>query len=99
VPSQSRDSAGPVDHSGGDPRTARLQRSLAYFSLTLIGLSVIAIVIIMIVGGAGVKNPVASMAVVYLFPAIALPLGALGIIAIFVINAVERRKLNGRQAK
>ncbi|MFC4242256.1 hypothetical protein ACFOYW_02640 [Gryllotalpicola reticulitermitis] len=93
MPSESRPSAARADRAG------RLQRSLAYFSLTLIGLSIIAIVIIMIVGGAGVKRPVAEMAVVYLFPAIALPLGALGIIAIFVINAIERRRLNQRQIK
>lgn len=93
MPSDSRDSAGRVDRAG------RVQRSLAYFSLTLIGLSVIAIIIIMIVGGAGVKKPVAEMAVVYLFPTIALPLGALGIVAIFIVAAVDRRKLNQRQAK
>jgi len=78
---------------------ARLQRSLAYFSLTLIGLSIIAIIVIMIVGGAGVKDPVKEMALVYIFPAIALPLGALGMIALVVVGAVDRRKLNGRQAK
>jgi hypothetical protein len=78
---------------------ARLQRSLAYFSLTLIGLSVIAIIAIMIVGGAGVKRPAPAMAVVYILPPFALPLGALGIIALFVIGSVERRKLNQWQAK
>lgn len=93
MPPDSRDAAGRPDRAG------RLQRAIAYFSLTLIGLSIVAIIIIMIVGGAGVKKPVAEMAVVYLFPGIALPLGALGIISLFVISAVERRKLNQRQVK
>lgn len=93
MPSDSRDSSGRPDRAG------RLQRALAYFSLTLIGLSIIAIVVIMIVGGAGVKKPVPEMAVVYIFPGIALPLGALGIIALFVVGAVERRKLNQRRAE
>jgi uncharacterized integral membrane protein len=73
---------------------SRVQRSLAFFSLTLIGISVIAIIVIMILGGAGVRKPTASLEVVYLFPAIALPLGALGIIALFIVGAVERRRYN-----
>lgn len=78
---------------------SRVQRSLAFFSLTLIGISVIAIIVIMILGGAGVKKPTPALEVVYLFPAIALPLGALGIIALFIVGAVERRKYNTRQSK
>jgi magnesium-transporting ATPase (P-type) len=99
VPPKPRDSADLVDRPDRGARAARLQRALAYFSVALIALSIVAIIIIMIVGGAGVKKPVAEMAVVYLFPGIALPLGALGIIALFVIGFVDRRRLNGRQAK
>ncbi|GAA4159554.1 hypothetical protein GCM10022286_14180 [Gryllotalpicola daejeonensis] len=73
---------------------------LAFFSLALIGLSVIAIVILMIVGGAGMKIPSTQLQYfVQFFPLLALPLGALGIIALFVVGAVERRKLNTRQSK
>ena len=93
MPSDSRDSAGPPDRAG------RLQRALAYFSLTLIGLSIVSIVIIMVMGGAGSKKPTELQQLVEIFPGIALPLGALGIIALFVIGAVERRKFNQRQAK
>ncbi|WP_344791053.1 hypothetical protein [Gryllotalpicola daejeonensis] len=82
------------------PPVSRLQRMLAFFSLALIGLSVIAIVILMIVGGAGMKIPSTQLQYfVQFFPLLALPLGALGIIALFVVGAVERRKLNTRQSK
>ena len=80
-------------------RPARLQNALAVFSLTLIGLSVVAIIIIMFVGNAGMTRPTAFQAVVTIFPALGLPLGALGIIALFVVGAIERRKHNTRQAK
>ena len=80
-------------------RPSRLQNALAIFSLTLIGLSVIAIIIIMFVGNAGMTKPTALQQVVTIFPALGLPLGALGIIALFIIGAIERRKHNTRQAK
>ena len=78
-------------------RSARLQSGIAIFSLTLIGLSVVAIIIIMFVGGAGVKKPDPAFALAYVFPMWGLPLGALGIIALFVIGAIDRRKHNTRQ--
>jgi len=81
------------------PRPARLQNALAIFSLTLIGLSVIAIVIILFVGHAGMTKPTPLQMVVTFFPSLGLPLGALGIIALFVVGALERRKHNTRRAK
>ncbi|AYG02787.1 hypothetical protein [Gryllotalpicola protaetiae] len=82
------------------PPASRLQRSLAFFSLILIGLSVIAIVILLIVGGAGMKIPTTQLQYfVQFFPLVALPLGALGIIALFVVGAIEHRRHNPRQSK
>jgi hypothetical protein len=78
---------------------SRVQRALAYFSLILIGISVASIIVIMILGGAGVKKPTGLLQAVYVFPAIALPLGALGIVALFIAGAAERRKYNSRQAE
>ena len=80
------------------PPVSRVQRTLAFFSLTLIGISVLAIIAIMILGGAGVKKPSAQLEVVYIFPAITLPLGALGIIALFIAGAVQRRQYNGKDS-
>jgi TRAP-type C4-dicarboxylate transport system permease small subunit len=77
------------------PPVSRLQRSLAFFSLILIGLSVVAIIILLIVGGAGTKIPSSQLQYfVQFFPLLALPLGALGIIALFVVGMVERRRYN-----
>ncbi|GAA4184632.1 hypothetical protein GCM10022288_05600 [Gryllotalpicola kribbensis] len=82
------------------PPVSRLQRSLAFFSLALIGLSVVAILVLIIVGGAGMKIPSTQLQYfVQFFPLLALPLGALGIIALFVVGAVERRKYNGPGSK
>ncbi|HEY0249608.1 MAG TPA: hypothetical protein VGC45_15255 [Gryllotalpicola sp.] len=72
---------------------------LAFIAIALVGLSVLAILAIMIIGGAGVKKPLPQLDIVYIFPVIGLPLGALCIIALVVVNAVERRKLNTRQVK
>jgi len=77
-----------------------LQRALAVFSLVLIGISVVLILVIMFLTGAGMKKPTNEWELlVFVFPYFALPLGALGIIALFVVGAVERRKLNSRQTK
>jgi hypothetical protein len=74
-----------------------LQNGVAIFSLALIGLSVVAIIIIMFLGGGGLRKPTPLQIFVSDFPLFALPLGALGIIALFVIGAVERRKQNTRR--
>ena len=76
---------------------SRVQTAVAIFSLALIGLSVIAIIAIMFLGGGGLKKPTPFQLLITDFPLFALPLGALGIIALFVIGAVERRKHNARQ--
>jgi hypothetical protein len=76
-----------------------LQNGVAIFSLTLIGLSVIAIIIIMFLGGGGLRKPTPLQLFVSDFPLFALPLGALGIIALFVMGAAERRRHNSRQTK
>jgi hypothetical protein len=79
--------------------TGRAQRVLAYIAVALVGLSVISIVVMLVVTGVGLKLPAAAWAPVYLFPVIGLPIGALCIVALFIIGLLERRKLNTGAAK
>ncbi|WP_155865173.1 hypothetical protein [Gryllotalpicola ginsengisoli] len=74
--------------------SGRLQRILAYIAVALIGLSVIAILIVLAVAGTGAKLSAVWGGSLIVFPLIALPLGAICIVALFVTGMIERRRLN-----
>ncbi len=83
--------------------TGSVQRYLSYLTLFLIGASVLASIAIMVCTGIFHLNlqTAQSSAWSYLFglPLVALPLGVACIIALFIVNAVQRSRANQKAAK
>jgi len=70
----------------------RSQRVLAYMFASTIGLSLIAIFVILAAGGAGVNLAEGAWPVVMLLPMIGLPLGFILVIALVVSTSVSRSR-------
>lgn len=74
----------------------RVQRVLAYMVASAIGLSIIAIIAILIGNAVGLKNANEGIwPMVFLLPTIGLPIGFILIIVLLVLTFVRR----GREAK
>lgn len=77
------------------------QRYLAYLILFLVGASVLAIIVALLlpVFGVDARVPGSGWAYVTAVPLTALPIAVLCIIALFIVNAVQRARANQKAAK
>lgn len=75
---------------------SRLERILAYMAVGTIALAIVCIAAVLIgtASGAGVNNGFSSgiWPTVFIMPMIALPLGLILFIALFIVNTVRRSK-------
>jgi hypothetical protein len=75
-----------------EPTFTRPERVLAYMVASIIGLSILAIVAILIGYGTGVNKGGGIWQAVDLLPGIGLPIGFVLIIVLLVLNAVRRTR-------
>jgi membrane protein implicated in regulation of membrane protease activity len=89
-----------VGSGQGRSATPRGQRVLAALAFTLIGLSAVAVVVLLVLRAAGVPNAAfqsGGLLVLQLLPLPGLTIGLLLVIALFVVLAVRRAREQGSQ--
>ena len=74
------------------PRSPRAERTLGIMAAAIIGLSLLAIVAILLAGAAGLSTGPGNWVTIALLPLIGLPIGLLLIIAFIVVSAVRRSR-------
>jgi hypothetical protein len=73
----------------------RAERVLAFMVASAVGLSIICFILIIVGSGAGWDFSQSPLSVIFVLPAIGLPLGLLLIIALIIVSGIRR----GREAK
>ncbi len=75
-------------------RSSRAERTLGGMAFAVIGLSLLAIVAVLIAGAAGIATGSGIWVTVSILPLIGLPIGLLLLIAFIVVSAVKRSRQN-----
>lgn len=75
-------------------RSSRTERTLGGMAASVIGLSVLAILAVLLASGAGIATNSGIWVTVALLPLMGLPIGLLLLIAFIVVSALNRSRQN-----